>query len=112
MKDIRVLLEECRNLGATFVPMKDSLRIKAPSPLPIELMTELKEAKSEILTELRRELKEQAECWLLEEWRRISLPEWRQILEESIKARNTKREEYARWMLREILKDPEYLEEG
>ena len=91
--------------------MNDRLRIKAPRALPVELMTELKEAKAEVLTELRRELKDQAECWLLEEWYRISLPEWRRILNKSIEGQDKKREEYARWMLREILEDPEYEEE-
>lgn len=31
-------------------------------------------------------------------------------MQESITARNTRREEYARWMLREVLDDPEYEE--
>jgi hypothetical protein len=48
--------------------------------------------------------------WMLEEWRRISIPEWRKILVESIKAKDLKREKYARWMLIEILEDPEYEE--
>ena len=47
---------------------------------------------------------------MLWEWRRVSLPEWRRILQESIGSGNTRREEYARWMLREILLDPEYEE--
>ena len=37
--------------------MNDRLRIKAPGALPVELMTELKEAKAEVLTELRRNSK-------------------------------------------------------
>jgi hypothetical protein len=49
-------------------------------------------------------------CWMLEEWRRISIPDWRHILNESIECRNKEREEYARWMLREILRDEEYQE--
>lgn len=60
--------------------------------------------------ELKRQLKSEAECWLLEEWRRISLPEWRRILQESIDSHDTKREEYARYILREILEDSEYVE--
>lgn len=39
---------------------------------------------------------------------RISGPEWRIILQESIERPNRKREEYARWMLRDVLLDPEY----
>jgi len=111
MTNVRDLLEKCRTLGATFTPMNDRFRVSAPFPLPDELVSELKGAKPQILTELRRELKDQAECWLLEEWYRISLPEWRRILKESIEGKDRKREEYARWMLREILEDPEYVEE-
>ena len=36
----------------------------------------------------------------------------RRILKESIEVKDTKREEYARWMLREILEDLEYREEA
>ena len=50
------------------------------------------------------------EPWMLWEWRRASIPEWRRILEESTASRDSKREQYARWMLREILLDPEYEE--
>lgn len=50
--------------------------------------------------------------WMLEEWRRISIPDWHRILEESINSGDKKREEYARWMLREILEDPEYQEQS
>jgi hypothetical protein len=45
---------------------------------------------------------------LLEEWRRISIPEWRRILQESVEKGDNRREAYARWMLREVLADPEY----
>ena len=45
---------------------------------------------------------------LLEEWRRISIPEWRRILQKSTEKGDIQREEYSRWMLREILLDPEY----
>lgn len=45
---------------------------------------------------------------MLWEWRRVSIPEWRRILEESINCRDLRREDYARWMLRDILLDPDY----
>jgi hypothetical protein len=48
--------------------------------------------------------------WMLWEWRRISIPEWRSILQESIVKGDARREEYARWMLRDILLDHEYRE--
>jgi hypothetical protein len=105
------LLEKCRSFGATFVPMNDRFKVQAPAPLPDELITELKRAKSEIIAELRHESKIRGDCWLLEEWRRVSLPEWRKILQESIESNNINREQYARWMLREVLQDSEYVEE-
>ena len=55
-------------------------------------------------------LGEGLEPWMLWEWRRISTPDWQRILQESIDRRDTRREAYARWMLKEILLDPEYEE--
>ena len=51
------------------------------------------------------------EPWMLWEWRRISIPEWRRILQECLSKGDNRREEYARWMLRDILLDPEYSSE-
>ncbi len=48
------------------------------------------------------------EPWALWEWRRVSIPRWRQNLAESIAEGDSRREEYARWMLWEVLLDPEY----
>jgi hypothetical protein len=45
---------------------------------------------------------------MLEEWRRISIPDWKRALQESIDTGDKKREEYARWMPKEILADPDY----
>ena len=53
-------------------------------------------------------LEEGIEPWMLWEWRRVSIPEWRRILRECIESRDGRREEYARWMLREVLLDPDY----
>lgn len=53
---------------------------------------------------------EGVEPWMLWEWRRVSIPEWRRILQESIEQGDAKREEYACWMLREVLLDPGYEE--
>jgi acyl-CoA reductase-like NAD-dependent aldehyde dehydrogenase len=47
---------------------------------------------------------------MLWEWRRVSIPEWRRILQESIAVGDQRREAYARWMLREVLLDPDYQE--
>lgn len=49
-----------------------------------------------------------AAAGLMEEWRRISIPAWRRILKESIQEGNKRREKYARWMLKEVLKDKDY----
>lgn len=49
--------------------------------------------------------------WILWEWRRVSIPRWREILKVSAYSNNdSRREEYARWMLRDILLDPKYQE--
>jgi hypothetical protein len=51
------------------------------------------------------------EPWMLWEWRRVSIPEWRRILQNCIDSKDSSREAYARWMLREILLDPDYPED-
>ena len=51
------------------------------------------------------------ESWMLWEWRRESIPEWQEILQISIEDEDRHREQYARWMLREILLDPDYEED-
>ena len=56
------------------------------------------------------EVEEGIEPWILWEWRRASIPVWRTILEESVFKGDSNREEYARWMLMEILLDPDYEE--
>ena len=55
-------------------------------------------------------LDEGVEPWMLWEWRRVSIPEWQRILQESIAVGDQRREAYARWMLREVLLDPDYQE--
>ena len=105
MRDIVVLLEHCRSLGATLTCVDGWLRVQAPRPLPSELVEELKVAKSQIMAELERQSRRDFNCWVLEEWRRTALPAWRRILQESIEAGNAHRETYARWMLDEVLED-------
>jgi len=110
MIDVAGLIERCRAMGAVLTPLDNRLKVQAPKPLSDDLMANLKQAKQDILVELRRELRDKSECWLLEEWRRISIPDWRCILQKSIEESDKKREEYARWMLKEILEDSEYKE--
>lgn len=45
---------------------------------------------------------------LFQEWRRVSIPEWRTIPQESQDWSDQKRAGYARWMLRDVLLDPDY----
>ena len=112
MSDVAALLAQCRGLGAIFIPMGDRLRVRAPDPLPENLIVALREVKPQVLVELNRQGREDFHCWVLEEWRRCSIPSWRRILRESIAQGDSKREEYALWMLREVLIDPEYKESG
>lgn len=51
---------------------------------------------------------DRVEPWPLWQWRRECIPEWQKKLETSIEIGDREGEEYARWMLREILLDPEY----
>ena len=47
------------------------------------------------------------EPWALWEWRRVSIPEWRRILAQSLTSGDSHRHEYAMWMLDEVLLDPD-----
>ncbi len=111
MNDTEVLMKKCRDYGATLVLKNNRIRVEAPQPLPDEFISQLRNSKEQIMYALKNNLRKEAENWLLEEWRRISLPEWRRILKESIETGNMSREEYARWMLKEILQDEEYRED-
>lgn len=110
MTDAINLIERCRDLGATLTLLNDRIRVNAPQPLPLEILDELRQFKPQILEALRYQSKEQATCWFLEEWRRMSIPEWRNILKQSVVSNDRNREKYARWMLKEILDDTEYKE--
>ena len=106
MSDIRALVDEARALGAHFVVTGEKVKVGAPVPLPSELVTKLRQHKTELVEYLNLD----HEPWMLKEWRKLSIPEWRQILEESKQSNESRRADYARWMLREILLDPEYEE--
>jgi hypothetical protein len=110
--DTLELITLCRGMGAVLIPMNDKLKIKAPQPLPENILTALSQEKPRVIAELRYQLQQESECWFLAEWRRISIPDWRRILLESINAKDIKREEYSRWMLKEVLEDPEYKEQS
>jgi len=44
---------------------------------------------------------------MVKEWQRVSLPEWKRILQDSIEKRDTERAKYAEWMLSKVLVDSE-----
>jgi hypothetical protein len=111
LMDVLILIEKCRELGATFIPLDGRFKVQAPQPLPDDIIAELKEAKPVIMAELQRRQNIKEDCWILEEWRRISIPEWRRTLQESILNNDLKQAVYSRWMLREFLEDPEYSED-
>ena len=106
MNGVEALVDEAQALGARFTLDGERVKVAAQVPLPAPLLEKLREHKSEVLSLLR----EGFEPWALREWRRMSTPEWRRILQESIEKNVSKREEYARWMLREVLLDPQYEE--
>jgi hypothetical protein len=110
--DAVTLLKRLHHLGVTVMVNGDHLRLKPGSRLTPDLVAALRELKPQVLAELDKERQDSFYCWVLEEWRYLSIPQWRRILEESIEQGDKSREEYARWMLREVLLDPEYKETG
>lgn len=111
MKSAALLVKECQEtFGAKFFLIGDRLIVRAPVPLPETLMTDLKELRPSVIAVVRAERQDRLDCWMLEEWRRGSIPSWRRILQEAIDSKDKNREEYARWMLREVLQDEEYKE--
>ncbi|MFC1865094.1 hypothetical protein ACFLYB_00025 [Chloroflexota bacterium] len=111
MKDIAELLKRCHILGAILTPLNGNIKVNAPKPLPDDLISQLKEVKAQVLVELNsKEQLSEAPCPVLDEWRKVAIPDWRRVLRESISRKDISREQYARWMLREVLKDPDYQE--
>ena len=108
MNGVEELLNEAHALGARFTLNGERVTISAPSPLPSHLLDRLRDNKAQVVEYLHERF--DFEPWMLKEWRRISTPEWRLILQVSIDRGERRREKYARWMLREVLLDPEYEE--
>ncbi|MFC1935652.1 hypothetical protein ACFLX9_02690 [Chloroflexota bacterium] len=103
----KVIIERLNELGVTVALSGERLRLEPGSRVPSHLVEVLRQHKSEVVAYLRRQ---PIECWVLAEWRRRSIPQWRRILQESADQGDAKRQSYARWMLREVLLDPEYTE--
>ncbi len=104
------LINEARKKGANFILENNRLFLQASNPLPDNLVTELRNRKTEIQQYLIQNKTVREDNWLEEEWVRINIPCWRRILRESIEGNDKRRELYARQMLREVLEDPEYKE--
>ena len=66
MNNISELLDKCRSLGATLTPVQGTLRVRAPQPLPSDIIDELREAKPQIIAELSRQAKDEFDCWVLQ----------------------------------------------
>lgn len=117
--NIPELLEALKTYGISVTVNGDRIRLVPGSRVPLDLAEVVREHKAEVMNYLLRQetcppmpsyTYDPKECWPLQEWRRVSIPDWRRILHEAIDRKNAGREEYARWMLREILLDPEYQE--
>ncbi|MBI4236306.1 MAG: hypothetical protein HY688_03005 [Chloroflexi bacterium] len=101
------LLRQAEAAGLTVIADGSQLVVRGPkNATPI--VEQLGQHKAALLTYLRKRERPSPVPWVLEEWRRLSIPAWRHILEQSIEQGDRGREEYARWMLREVLLDPEY----
>jgi hypothetical protein len=107
--ELETILDQVKQLGINFTVAGDRIRYRPASRMPPDLIETLRSHKAELLQALRQRQTPESDlaCWVLEEWRRVSIPEWRRILKDSIEQGDRKREEYARWMLREVLLDPE-----
>jgi hypothetical protein len=79
MNGLEMLLSRCYALGAEFTPTPDGkLKVRAPSPLPDELRTELRRCKADIL-----ELLHQQSAFLakhLSQSAQDAFPDWQGLL--------------------------------
>ncbi|MDA1127503.1 MAG: hypothetical protein O2913_02245 [Chloroflexi bacterium] len=108
--DAEQLVDRLRRQGVAISIRDGELRLVPGSLVPGHLVKQVRENKSDIYRYLQvnppSTMGTDATtegCWPLELWRRLSRPEWRQYLRQSIENQDKEREEHARWMLREIL---------
>ena len=103
--DALQLLTDLRRRGVEFRSEGDFLLYRPQEALTPQDVDLLRQHKTELLGYLRQQVRPDsvAEPWILQEWRRISIHQWQDILRESIRQGDKEREEYARWMLREVL---------
>jgi hypothetical protein len=80
----------------------DKLKASVPNGIATpELREQILESKPQLIEELKAKLAKGDA--LLATWRRDSIPQWRDILQESTEKGDHGRRDYAVWMLREIL---------
>jgi hypothetical protein len=80
----------------------DRLKATVPNDIAtLELREEILESKPQLIGELKARLVNGDA--LLAIWRRDSIPQWREILQESTEKGDYAGRDYAVWMLREIL---------
>lgn len=73
----------------------DSLSLEKPAPVPL-------------IPAASPSMRAEVEAYMNARWREINIPAWRRILRESILSDDREREAYARDMLKNMLRDPEY----
>jgi hypothetical protein len=98
--DVTQLLDTLRALGVSMIPNGNRLRVRPASKVPIHLWPLIERYKPEILQTLTPPT---PIPWMLEEWRRQSIPQWRRIYRESVAKGGEMRAEYAVWMLTQVL---------
>jgi hypothetical protein len=111
--ELQTILDKVRQLGVSLTVEGDRIRYRPASRMPPDLVETLRSHKAELLQALKQHQAPESDltCWVLEEWRRVSIHEWRHILAESLEKGDAKRANYARWMLREVLVDSQYADE-
>lgn len=101
------LVEYAESLGVQFrIRSEGKVQVRRLQHLSNDVRLSLHQRKQEVHALLLARHEQEHSCWVLEQWRGLSIPSWRRILAESEAKGNTARAEYARWMLREVLLDP------
>ena len=113
--DAAQLVDRLRRQGVAITVSDGHLILEPRSLVPAHLVNQLRETRSDICHYLQANTptfigyqSKSEECWPLELWRRMSRPEWRENLRQSLDSGDKEMEEYSRWMLLDILLDPEY----
>ena len=101
------LVEYAERLGVQFrIRSEGNVQGRRLKLLPVNIRLALHQGKQEVHALLLAKREQEHKCWVLEQWRRLSIPSWRRILADSEAVGDAARAEYARWMLREVLLDP------